>query len=145
MVSKRDYLIEKGILSADRKQGRWPAAAHKAIEDAINAGVKFGNEDRSAGIGNTAAPRHDRPEGMYVFQNPDGRKFERLHTNACVKCSYSFRWCACENGPFQWQYLSGNGQYAELLSMPKAVTVATVTDVSAPRRRGRGRPRKAAA
>lgn len=145
MVTKRDYLIEKGILSADRKRGRWPTVAHKAIEDAVNAGIKFtdGSENVDTGIGVTAEPRFDRPQGIYVFENADGRKFKRSHTSACVNCGYSFQWCYCENGPFQYEYLGISTNYAELLSVPTAPKVATVTEVSP--RRGRGRPRRQAA
>lgn len=139
MATKREYLIEKGL--AKQGHGRFSNAAKDAIKAAINKGIKFTEHDESSGVEATAPPRHDRRPGMYVFQNPDGRKFERLHTTACVECGYSFQWCYCADGPYVFAYLSGNGDYAKLLSGPKLVMVAPKVSP----RRGRGRPRKQAA
>jgi hypothetical protein len=148
MVSKREYLIERGLAKPGR--GRMSSAAHDAIKQAINSGVKFtdGTENSSAGIGATPDPRPDRPEGMYVFRNPDGTEFKRLHTNACANCHYSFQWCYCLDGTTQFPYPHVTGQpddaRAILVSTP-ARAVITTTEVPAKQpTRGRGRPRKTA-
>lgn len=137
MVTKREYLVEKGLAKAGH--GRFSNAAKEAIKAAINKGIKFDEgEAAGSGVDATAEPRHDRREGMYVFQNPDGRKFERSHKTACVECGYSFQWCYCVGGPYIFAYLSGNDDYAKLLSGPK---LARVQPEVSPRR---GRGRKAA-
>lgn len=139
MVTKREYLIQKGL--AKPGPGRPSKAAKSAIDDAINAGMKFdepggktvivtitdekGNEvqttKRIADVPDVPDPRENRPDGMYTFKNPDGSTFQRLHTNACVKCHYSFQWCHCIGGPVQFQYPNKPGEsdvYATLHRVP---------------------------
>lgn len=152
MVSKREYLIEKGLAKPGR--GRLSANAHEAIKEAINKGVKFtdGSEATESGIGATQAARTDMPEGIYVFRNPDGTTFKRSHTNACFACNYSFRWCSCPDGPTLLPYPHKFGQdenlRAILVSTPGRAVITT-NDVpekqptqGAPRR---GRPKKSKA
>lgn len=167
MVTKREYLIEKGLAKAGR--GRFGAEAKKAIADAINSGMKFddptgktvivvskdenGNEvqttRRIVDVPEVADPRPDRPNGMYTFENPDGSTFKRLHTNACANCHYSFQWCYCVNGPTQFPYpykteWGINGIYAVLAGTPSRMVITT-EDVPEKQpqqglpRRGRGR------
>jgi hypothetical protein len=140
--TKREYLIEKGLAKG---RGRLSAEAKKAVEKAINKGVKFDDGKSVASeVPEVAEPRHDRPEGMYTFKNPDGSTFERLHKNACAKCHYSFQWCYCVEGPTQFPhpYTFGQGDvYATLYGVPSRYS--NVVEVK-PVRRGRGRPRKAA-
>lgn len=147
MVTKRDYLIEKGLIKGGR--GRWPLAAHEEIKKAINKGIKFtdGSENSGAGIGGETAPaRTDRPEGRYEFKNPDGSTFKRLHTNACAICNYSFQWCYCPSGPSQFVYPHrfglGEDVYAILTRVPDRPQV--VVEI-APRRTRRTRTTKKAA
>lgn len=141
MVTKREYLIEKGLAKATR--GRLSAKAHEEIKRAINKGIKFTEpgSDASTGISETPDPRHDRPEGYYTFANPDGTKFKRLHTEACANCCYSLRWCFCVSGPVQWAYDSVTGEYATLDVVPKRPQVVA-EDQPKPRRRRA--PKKAA-
>lgn len=150
MVSKRDYLIERGLAKPGR--GRMSTAAHDAIKEAINKGVKFtdGSEKASAGIGETPDPRPDRPEGMYVFRNPNGSEFKRLHTNACANCHYSFQWCYCPDGTTQFPHPHVSGQpdsaRAILVSTPAraVITTADVPEKQPQQGTRRGRPRKTA-
>lgn len=146
MVTKREYLIQKGLAKEGR--GRLSAVAHDEIKKAINKGIKFDEAGArsDAGIGGET-PRPIRPEGWYTFINPDGRKFKRLHTNACVKCSWSFQWCGCAQGPFQWAFGKG---FTEVMLPCAQVAVITTNDVPEKQpergggtvvRRGRGRPR----
>lgn len=144
--TKREYLIAKGLAKEGR--GRLSVAAHEAIKSAINSGVKFGEPEQSnAGIGGeTAAPRTDRPKGEYTFENPDGTRFKRLHTNACATCHYSFQWCYCEAGPTQFPYPHKMGQgdvLAQLAGVPKLlITTADVPEKQPQQGTRRGRPRK---
>lgn len=135
MVTKREYLVSKGMAQPGR--GRYSNIAKEELKRAINKGVKFDEvENNSSGVDATAEPRFDRPEGMYSFVNPDGRKFDLLHTTACVKCGYSFRWDKCVSGPFVWEYLSGADNYAELVKVPKPPRAAIIAPAK-PARRGR--------
>lgn len=144
MATKREYLIQKGLMDPARGKGRWPGAWHDEIKKAINAGVMFEEPDtgpkrtirtevkdekgrtvvktvRVNDVAQTADPRPDRHEGFYTFQNPDGTTFKRLHTTGCVKCGYSFQWCLCDGGPFQFAWLPPAGQsdlMATLVSSP---------------------------
>lgn len=143
MVTKREYLIERGLAKPGR--GRMSAKAHDEIKKAINKGIKFtdGTENASSGISETPEPRRDRPEGYYTFANPDGSKFKRLHTEACAKCCYSLRWCFCVSGPVQWAYDSVTGEFATLHAAPKRPQV--VPDEKPVRRRRAPRaPKKVA-
>lgn len=146
------------------------AAAHTAIKEAINKGIVFddptgktvvvvstdesGNEVRTtkriADVPEVPDPRHDRPNGMYTFRNPDGTTFQRLHTNACAKCSLSFQWCYCPEGTtqFPYPYVSGqDGVYATLDRVPGRMVITTddVPDKQPQQGTRRGRPRKRAA
>lgn len=134
MATKREYLIEKGLIKGGR--GRWPAAAHEEIKKAINKGIKFTDgEVSNAGIGGeTKPPRFDRPNGYYTFANPDGTTFLRLHTEACSRCFYSFQWCYCVSGPVQWAYTGGSQEFATLDAVPKRAQVVA-EDQPKPRRR----------
>lgn len=155
MVTKREYLVQKGLAKAGR--GRFGAEAKKAIVDAINAGMKFddpagktvvvvstdekGNKvestKRIADVPEVPDPLAYRPDGMYTFKNPDGTTFKRSHASACAKCSFSFQWCGCAGGPFQFPYpYVGTGVYAVLDRVPASTVASTDTP---PRR---GRPRK---
>jgi hypothetical protein len=154
MQTKREYLISKGLARATR--GKFSTIALEEIQRAINAGVKFhdpnakevvvkdenGKETtkRLSDVFVVAEPRPDRPVGEYTFKNPDGTKFKRLHTNACVACNYSFRWCLCEDGPTQFQYPHKMGQ-SDVLARLAGVPTRPVVVPEAPRRR---RPRKVA-
>lgn len=147
MVTKREYLIQKGLAKEGR--GRLSAAAHDEIKKAINKGVKFdeGTND-STGVSETPRPRTDRPEGMYTFMNPDGTTFKRLHTLACARCSYSLQWCYCMEGPVSWRspHRMGEGEvYATLYVVPSSVITTNDVPEKQPTqgvpRRGRGRPR----
>lgn len=120
MVTKRQYLIEKGLAKDGR--GKFSNVAKEEIAKAINSGLKFddpagktvvvvskdenGNEvqttKRIADVPDVPDPRPDRPCGYYVFRNPDGSTFKRKHTEACAKCHFSFQWCYCVNGPTQF-------------------------------------------
>jgi hypothetical protein len=145
MQTKKEYAIERGL--AKPGPGRMSREAHEAITKAINAGVKFADpnakvvsvtvkgEDgtehtttkRMADVFLAADPRTDRHEGLYEFQNPDGSTFKRLHTNACVKCSMSFRWCCCSEGPTQWAHPHRMGDsevLARLVRVPPAARAA---------------------
>lgn len=158
MVTKREYLIQRGL--AKPGPGRPSRAAKQAIDDAINAGVKFddpsgktvvvvstdenGNEvkttKRIADVPEVPDPRTDRPAGMYTFKNPDGSTFKRLHTNACAKCSISFQWCVCVSGPFQFPYPYASGDvYATVDRVPARQVIPTDNVPEKPVRR---RPRK---
>lgn len=130
MPTKREYLINKGLAGA---RGRLSAAAKKEIDKAINRGIKFDVLEATSGVSETPPPRENRPEGYYTFVNPNGKKFYRLHTEACAKCSLSLRWCWCVSGPVQWAYNSASGEYATLHSVPKVGQVVP----KEPRRRGR--------
>jgi hypothetical protein len=135
--TKRDYLIAKGL--AKPGHGRFSNAAKEEIKKAINKGIKFGEpgEEQTSGVGATAEPRRDRPVGVYVFKNADGTKFNRMHTNACVECGYSFRWCKCLEGPHQWEHNGVTVKRAKLHSIPSRATV-----VNAPAPRKRAAPKK---
>lgn len=145
MPTKREYLIERGL--AKPGHGRFSVAAKEAIKTAINKGTKFTEpgDERGSGIGGeTPNPRYDRPQGYYTFRNPDGTKFKRLHTSACIECHLSFQWCRCAK-PTQWAYDSAAGEVAVLHALPKSViTTNDVPDKQPTQgtRRGRGRPRK---
>jgi hypothetical protein len=142
MPTKREYLVAKGL--AKPGHGRFSVAAKEEIKTAINKGVKFdypGNE--GTGVDATPEPRRDRPQGYYTFRNPDGTKFKRLHTSACIGCSYSFQWCRCAE-PTQWAYDSCLSEVAVLHALPKSViTTNDVPDKQPTQGTRRGRPRKA--
>lgn len=143
MVTKREYLIEKGLAKPGR--GRMSGAAHEEIKKAINKGIKFtdNTEVSGAGIGGeTKPPRFDRPNGLYTFINPDGTTFKRLHTEACSRCFYSFQWCYCVSGTVQWAYLGQVDEYATLHEVPARPKV--VEDDKPVRRRRAPRKAKAA-
>lgn len=135
MVTKREYLIEKGLAKAGH--GRFSNAAKEEIKAAINKGIKFTEAEEASGVEATAEPRHDRPTGYYTFRNQDGQTFQRLHTTACVHCGYSFQWCYCENGPFVFEWGGVITEYAQLHKLPSKAKVVEVSP-----RPGRGRPRK---
>lgn len=167
MVTKREYVIQKGLAKPGR--GRMSAAAHTAIKEAINKGIVFddpsgktvvvvstdesGNEvkttKRIADVPEVPDPRPDRPLGMYSFKNPNGSTFKRSHTVACAKCSYSLQWCYCEQGPvlFPYPYTAGQeGVYATLDRVPPRAVITTddVPDKQPQQGTRRGRPRKRA-
>lgn len=156
MVTKREYLVQKGLAKPGR--GRMSTAAKAEIANAINAGIKFddpsgktvvvvstdenGNEvkttKRIADVPEVPDPRSDRPVGYYTFTNSDGSSFKRLHTTACVRCSLSLRWCYCVDGPIQFQYPYRSGQgdvYAVLDGVPPRV----VNSPTPSRKTGRNR------
>lgn len=142
MPTKREYLVQKGLAKEGR--GRLSAAAHQAIRDAINSGVKFDEPDngpkktvtvkskdengrtvvttrRVDDVPVVMDARADRPDGFYTFSNPDATTFKRLHSNACARCSLSFQWCRCPDGPVQFVYPYVSvpaGVYAVLVGVP---------------------------
>lgn len=133
MVTKREYLVERGLAKPGR--GRLSTKALEEIKKAINKGIQFTEpgETASSGIAETPEPRHDRPEGYYTFMNPDGTTFQRKHTEACSRCRISLRWCMCVSGPVLWAYNSATGEYATLHVVPSRRQV--VTEVKPRRRR----------
>lgn len=147
MQSKREYAIAKGLAQPGR--GRMSRAAWDAIKEARKKGIQFSDtseekakartaalERREAlrdekakerqsrettGVQATAPPRPDRPNGIYVFENPDGSQFKRSHATACVACSYSLQWCYCVDGPTLFIYPHQAGRWEEravLVEMP---------------------------
>lgn len=142
MVSKRDWAVAKGLAKPTR--GRMPAAAMEAIKKAINEGFQFDGPEakptrlvktvtvgsngktvvkahRTNDVVEIAEPRRDRPEGLYVFKIPGGKTFKRSHSTACARCSFSFQWCTCADGPYQWIPFTGSDQQIPVYQLPKAV------------------------
>lgn len=157
MVTKRQYLIEKGLAKPGR--GRMSNAAREAINKAINKGVKFDEPEtgtktvtvktkdekgktvvttkRVQDVPTVPDARPDRPNGTYVFENEDGTKFNRGAATACVRCSYSLQWCYCPDGPVIYSYPHSLGGYASLAEI-KAVTTSKDVPAKPPTRGTRG-------
>lgn len=143
LTTKREYLVGLGLA---KSRGRFSADARKAIHDAINKGVRFDEAEKAEktvtvkttddkgrrvvltkrvnDVPEVPDPRTDRPRGMYVFKNPDGSTFERGVATACFRCSYSFQWCYCPDGPvlLAHPHRPGLTELATMHRKPKLVT-----------------------
>lgn len=150
MQSKREYAIAKGLAQPGR--GRMSRAAWDAIKEARKKGIQFSDtseekakartaalERREAlrdekakerqsrettGVQATKPPRGDRPNGIYVFENPDGTKFKRTHAEACAGCHYSMQWCYCPGGPTMFVYPYRSGTTDQRASLVDVITTA---------------------
>jgi hypothetical protein len=153
VVTKREYLQQKGLAG---KRGRFSQKAKEAVAAAINKGVKFEEPEvttksvtvhttengrkvvktvRVNDVPQCPDPRPDRPEGDYIFENPDGSTFIRGAAAACNRCKYSMQWCYCESGPIVFCYPYAGDEYATLREI-RAVTTSKEVPTKQPQRGG---------
>jgi hypothetical protein len=146
VVTKREWLQKQGLAG---KRGRFSAAAKEALAKQINKGVKFDEPEvketksvtivkkdesgkkvvvtrRVQDVPVVSEPRPDRPQGTYIFENPDGSTFKRSHTEACNRCKCSLRWCFCVEGPILFAYPYAGGACATLLEIRAVITTNDV-------------------
>lgn len=154
MPTKREYLQEKGLAG---KRGRFSQKAKDAAAKAINSGMKFDEPEvkektvtvhttengkkvvktvRVNDVPNCPDPRPDRPEGDYIFQNPDGSTFKRGAATACSRCKYSLQWCYCTSGPIVFCYPYAGDEYATLVEIRAVITTKEVPTKPPTRTRG---------
>lgn len=156
MVTKKEYLIEKGLKKPG--PGRLSNAAREAIKAAINKGIKFDEPEtttksitvvtkdengkkvvktrRVDDVPQCADPRKDRPKGAYIFENADGSTFVRAETVVCNNCNYSLGWCYCVDGPIIWAYPYAGEACATLREIKASVAPQEVKTTKQPATRG---------